>query len=91
MYELYVIFLLGKIIEGDYMTKKLSRGKQGVLYRVVSINGTSETNQFLNNIGLFEGDEIMIISKLASNLIINIKDGRFGIDEGIAKLIMVEA
>lgn len=72
------------------MAKKLSKGKQGVLYTVVEINGNEKTNQFLNNIGLFVGDQITIISKLASNYIINIKDGRFGIDEHMAKLIVVE-
>lgn len=72
------------------MAKKLSKGKQGVLYTVLEINGNEKTNQFLNNIGLFVGDQITIISKLASNYIINIKDGRFGIDEHMAKLIVVE-
>lgn len=72
------------------MTTKLSKGKQGLKYRVIAINGNSETKQFLNNIGLYVGDSITIISKLASNYIVNIKDGRFGIDVGIAKLIEVE-
>ena len=67
------------------MAKKLSKCKQGVVYRIVEINGTPDTYKFLSNIGLQEGDMITIISKLASNFIINVKDGRFGIDEGIAK------
>ncbi len=72
------------------MAHMLSKGKQGIHYRVLEINGRTETNKFLNNIGLHVGDHITIISKLASNYIVNIKDGRFGIDEGIAKLIVVE-
>ena len=72
------------------MARMLSNGKQGTRYRVLEINGTSETNRFLNNIGLHVGDTITIISKLSSNFIVNIKDSRFGIDEGIAKLIVVE-
>ncbi len=72
------------------MAKRLSKCKQGVVYRIVEINGTSETNKLLSNIGLQEGDTITIINKLAANYIINIKDGRFGIDEGIARLLMVE-
>jgi len=72
------------------MSRKLSKGKQGMEYLVVELKGKAETNQFLNNIGLSIGDSITIITKLDSNFIISIKDGRFGIDEGIAKLIVVE-
>lgn len=72
------------------MTTKLSKGRQGTTYKVLQLNGTPETNQFLNNIGLYVGEKITIISKLSSNLIVNIKDGRFGIDDGIAALIVVE-
>ena len=71
------------------MSELLSKGKQGVTYKVLELNGNPETNQFLNNIGLYVGEPITIISKLSSNLIVNIKDGRFGIDEGIGKLIVV--
>ena len=73
------------------MPKQLSKCKQGVKNKVVEIGGSDDTKRFLANIGLHEGDDIVIISKLASNYIINIKDGRFGIDEGIAKLILVDS
>ena len=48
------------------MSITLSKGKQGTRYRVMEINGTSETNRYLNNIGLHVGDTITIISKLSS-------------------------
>jgi len=72
------------------MAKKLASGNQGIRYIVIEINGQKETNLFLKNIGLSIGDQITIISKLASNYIVSIKDGRFGIDERIAKLILVD-
>jgi ferrous iron transport protein A len=72
------------------MAIKLKKAKPGITYTVIAIKGNSETNRFLNNIGLHVGDTITVISKLASTFIINIKDGRFGIDEGMAKLIEVE-
>jgi ferrous iron transport protein A len=71
------------------MTIQLSKLKQGDKCRVAEIQGNADTNQFLSNIGLQVGDHISVISKLGSNLIINVKDGRFGIDQGIAKLILV--
>lgn len=72
------------------MAKMLSKCKQGVKYRIVEVNGQPDTQLYLTNIGLHVGDSITIITKVASNFIINVKDGRFGIDEGIAKLIVVE-
>ncbi len=72
------------------MSKLLTKCKQGKIYKVVKLEGQKDTNQFLINIGLHIGDEIAVISKLSSNYIINIKDGRFGIDKNIAKLIEVE-
>jgi ferrous iron transport protein A len=73
------------------MTTLLSKCKQGEIHRVVEIKGNPDTKQFLSNLGLEEGDTISIITKLASNYIVNIKDSRFGIDKGIAKLIVVES
>ena len=75
---------------GDGMTKKLSKCRPGKVYKVVDLIGNAETNQFLSNIGLEIGDEIVIISELASNFVITVKDSRFGIDENMAKLIIVE-
>jgi ferrous iron transport protein A len=72
------------------MNMLLIKSKPGKVYKVLSLNGSDKTNQFLKNIGLHVGDDITIISKLASNYIINIKDGRFGIDSRMAKLIEVQ-
>lgn len=72
------------------MSKILTKCKPGKIYKVIRLDGNTDTNKFLNNIGLHVGDDIAIISKLASNYIINVKDGRFGIDSRMAKLIEVE-
>jgi len=72
------------------MTIKLVKCEQGIIYKVSKINGNKDTILYLSNIGLSIGDSITIISKIASIFIINIKDGRFGIDKGIATLIEVE-
>lgn len=73
------------------MNQILAKCKQGDTYKVSRINGNKETLQFLNNIGLTIGDTIIIISKISSIFIINIKDGRFGVDKRIANLIEVES
>ena len=72
------------------MTTMLSKGRQGITYKVLELNGNPETNRYLNNIGLYVGEPITIISILSSSYIVNIKDGRFGIDRKIADLIKVD-
>jgi len=68
---------------------KMSEGKKGVTYTIKSINGNEEMNTFLFSLGCFEGEEITIVKKMRSNFIINIKDGRYGIDKQLASVIEV--
>lgn len=68
----------------------LSRGKLNTPYIVNSVNTNHEDiREFLFTLGCYPGEKITIISKLASNYIINIKDARYSIDEDLAQAIMV--
>ncbi len=67
----------------------LSKGKLNKEYTVSSITGKDDMVKFLFTLGCYEGEKITIISKVASNFIINIKDSRYGIDEALAKIIEV--
>ncbi|KGK91653.1 iron transporter FeoA [Desulfosporosinus sp. HMP52] len=68
----------------------LSRGKLNTAYTVNSVNTDHEDiREFLFTLGCYPGEKVTIISKLASNYIINIKDARYSIDEDLAKAIMV--
>lgn len=68
----------------------LAKGKIGETYNVVNVGGKEKTKKFLFSLGCYEGEEITLISKLAGNYIINIKDSRYAIDEKMAKSIEVE-
>lgn len=70
--------------------EQLSKCKKGIKYIIKEIRGSKQTRTHLGNIGLEVEDNITIISKIAATFVINVKDGRFGIDEGFAKLLMVE-
>lgn len=48
-----------------------------------------DIRNFLFSLGCYPGEEITIISKLASNYIINVKDARYSIDRELAKAIHV--
>ncbi len=70
--------------------KSLNKCKKGKVYTIVNVNGKEETRKFLGNLGCKNGEQIMIVSKVANNFIINILSSRYGIDETMAKLIEVE-
>lgn len=68
----------------------LSRGKINTPYTVNSVNTDHEDiRDFLFTLGCYPGEKVTIISKLASNYIITIKDARYSIDEDLAKAIMI--
>lgn len=68
----------------------LSKVKIGQTVKIKSVEGKEKTKNFLFTLGCFEGEEITLISKLASNYVINVKDSRYAIDEGMAKSIVIE-
>lgn len=68
----------------------LSRGELNKPYTINYVNTDQEDMlKFLFTLGCYPGEKITIISKLASNYIINIKDARYSIDEDLANAIIV--
>ncbi len=68
----------------------LSMGKSNTTYIVRNIlTDKDDMKEFLFSLGCYPGEEITIISKLPSNYIINVKDSRYSIDDGLAKAIIV--
>lgn len=72
---------------GDVML--LSKARIGHTASIKEVNGKEKTKKFLFTLGCYEGEEITLISKLAGNFVINVKDGRYAIDEGMAKSIVL--
>ena len=67
----------------------LSKAKIGQRLNVISIDGKEKTKKFLFSLGCSEGEEITLISILAGNYVVNIKDSRYALDENMAKSIVV--
>ncbi len=44
---------------------------------------------FMFTLGCFEGEKVTVISVLADNYIINVKDARYSIDKDLAKAILI--
>lgn len=70
---------------------ELFNGKIDQTYKVVEIKtNDGEVIEFLFSLGCFPGEQLTIISKLASNFVISVKDARYSIDGELAKVIIVE-
>ena len=65
----------------------LNIGETGEIKR---IGGNEETRRFLNNLGFVVGAEVVVVSAIGGNVIVNIKDSRVAINEDMAKRIMVK-
>lgn len=68
----------------------LSQAKVGQTFNIKQVEGKEKVKKFLFSLGCFEGEEITLISKLAGNYIVNIKDSRYALDENMAKSIGIE-
>jgi len=69
----------------------LSKAKIGQTFNIIQVEGKEKVKKFLFTLGCFEGEEITLISKLAGNYVVNIKDSRYALDENMAKSIVIEA
>lgn len=67
----------------------LSKAKIGQTYNIKHVEGKEKIIKFLFTLGCFEGEEITLISKLAGNYVVNIKDSRYALDESMAKSIEI--
>lgn len=68
----------------------LAKAKMGGTFEVVSIEGKEKIKRFLFSLGCYEGENITLISKLAGNYVINIRDSRYAIDEKMARSIILQ-
>ena len=53
------------------------------------IGGNEETRRFLENLGFVAGTEIMVVSSIGGNLIVNVKDSRIAVNEDMARHIVI--
>lgn len=59
-------------------------------YIIKGINAIEkEAKDFMFTLGCFAGEKITVISVLADNYIINVKNARYSIDKDLAKAILI--
>ena len=54
----------------------ISSGEPNIFKKV---GGKEETRRFLENLGFVVGSEVVVVSEISGNLIVNIKDSRVAI------------
>jgi ferrous iron transport protein A len=75
--------------EGRKFIMPLTMVKAGEISNIKKITGKDETKRFLANLGFVEGENITVVSEIAGNMIINIKDTRIALDRSMANRIIV--
>ncbi len=65
----------------------LSKAKIGQTCEILKIDGPDKKKRFLTSLGCFEGERITLVSMLAGNYVVSIKDSRYAIDEKMARHI----
>ena len=68
----------------------LAEASIGVEYVIKEIQTDDEDlNAFLFSLGCYSGESITVISRRRSNCVVSIKDGRYNIDNQLAKAISI--
>ena len=67
----------------------LTMAKPGELNYIRKITGRDETRQHLASLGFVVGQGVTVVSQIAGNMILNVKDTRVALDKGMANRIMI--
>ena len=62
---------------------------RGEIATIKKIGGQDETKRFLNSLGFTPGEQVMVISELGGNMIVNVKETRVALDKDLARRIVV--
>ena len=67
----------------------LSLASVGEEYTVKRIGGSPEVKKHLENLGFVAGGNVTVITMLAGNVIVNVKEARIAISSEMAQRIMI--
>ncbi|KGK87048.1 MAG: ferrous iron transport protein A [Clostridium lundense] len=68
----------------------LAQGRINTEYTIKDIDtNDEEIKDFLFTLGCYEGESITLISILADNYVITVKDARYSIDKDLAEAIII--
>lgn len=72
------------------LVMNLAQGRINTEYTIKDIDtNDEEIKDFLFTLGCYEGESISLISILADNYVITVKDARYSIDKDLAEAIII--
>ena len=67
----------------------LSLADPGTVNVIKKIGGSPEVKKHLENLGFVVGGNVTVVTSLAGNVIVNVKEARVAISEEMARKIMI--
>ncbi len=67
----------------------LSMAQTGEINYIKKISGKDEVRQHLAEMGFVVGGEVMVVTQMGGNLILNVKDTRVALNKEMANRIMI--
>lgn len=67
----------------------ISMGSAGASYTIKRVSGSSEVRSHLKSMGFNEGTEVKLVTQLAGDVIVHVKESRVAINKDQARHILV--
>ena len=67
----------------------LTLANVGDVYTVRKIGGSPEVKKHLENLGFVAGSNVMIVTEMAGNLVVKVKEARVAVSRELAQKIMI--
>lgn len=67
----------------------LVMAKPGETFTIRKISGKDEVRQHLAGLGFVADSDVTVVSKIAGNMIVQVRDSRIALDESMASRIMI--
>lgn len=67
----------------------LTMAKMGEMVTIRKVTGRDDTRRHLAELGLVVDSDVTVVSQMAGNLIVQVKDSRLALDRGMASHIMI--
>ena len=68
----------------------LAMVEMGQAKKVQKITGKDDTKKFLETLGIVKGEELVVLSEISGNVIVNVKNSRIAISKAMAMRIIVQ-
>ncbi len=67
----------------------LSEVKKNGVYHVKRLEGSDDLNRHLVNLGFVSGERVTVVSRIAGNIIVNVKGSRVALSAELARNIVI--